>query len=54
MASFVGEGLDDWPLFWLGLVLGLPVEVGVVPFLVEDDHWSEVAVAEAEASERDA
>ena len=54
MVSFVGECLADWPLFWSGLVLGLPVEVGVVPFLVEDDYWSEVAVLEAEASERDA
>ena len=39
MTSFVGKGLDNWPLFWLILGLGLPVEVIVGTLLVEDDDW---------------
>ena len=49
----VGEGLYGWMVFWLILGLGLPVEVGVVTFFVDDYSWSEVAVAEVVASVSD-
>ena len=44
-AYIIGEGLDDRMVFWLILVFGLTVEVGVGILFVEDDSWSEVAVA---------
>ena len=52
--SFVGEGLDNFPVFWLIFWLGLPVEMLVGKLIAEEDAWSEVAVAEAEALVGDA
>ena len=50
-ASFVGEGLGCCVVFWLRLELGLLFGIGVGPFSLEDDAWSEVVVTKAAESE---
>ena len=37
--SFVGEGLCSCPVFWLRLILGLPVGARVDEFLMDYDAW---------------